>query len=226
MKNTLKYICILVFIGLLGVAFVNSPRLASVAVAPQNKVFKDVISTNEEGLNPYRFYSYGGYGSVKELCAASNTVIKGEVITVHAPEVLITGTITHGNDTEPLKDVYTVSDVRVIESIKGTLKPGDVIQVKQLGGFYKDREYPTDHPETYTKNMQGVFFLITYDNGPADHINPSQGFVKLINGKIENRPYLLDEHYTPSEESKGSDGRLFENGMDQKDLINLIKESI
>lgn len=204
------------FIGLLGVAFVNSPRLASVAVVAQNKVFKGVKSTNEEGLNPYRFYSYMAYGSIKQLCAASNTVIKGEVINVHAPEVLITGTITHGNDTEPLKDVYTVSDVRVIESIKSsTLKPGDVIQVRQLGGFYKDRNYPKDHPEFYTKNMQGFFFLLTNDNGPADNINPSQGFVKLINGKIES-----------SEELKDADGCLFENGMDQKDLIDLIKKSI
>ena len=139
---------------------------------------------------------------------------------------MITGYFSYDDISEPLKDVYTVSDVRVMESIKGPLKPGEVIQVRQLGGLYKGVEYPTDHPELFANKMQGVFFLQINDKESAELINPSQGFVKLIDGKIDNRPYQVDENRTLSEESKYTSCSLFENGMDQNALTDLLKMSI
>ncbi|MEN6391130.1 MAG: hypothetical protein ABFD04_12000 [Syntrophomonas sp.] len=228
MKNRLKYIALFTCIGLLALTFTNYSKLGSVAQAVQNKIIKGIKATNNEGLNPYTIYDYTTYDNIKELVATSNAIIKGEVINVHSPVVMTFGTIYQENNTEPMKAVFTVSDIQVTESIKGTLQSGDVIQVRQMGGSYKGVEYPTDNPELYSQNMQGVFFLITSDNHPADQINPTQGFVKVINGKVDNQvedqSYKI--HHSQYEASQTSSFKLFENGMDEKELIKLIKESI
>jgi REP element-mobilizing transposase RayT len=104
------------------------------------------------------------------------------------------------------------------------IKEGEAGISQLMKRLYKSKEYRTDHPELFANNMQGVFFLKINDKEPAELVNPSQGFDKLINGKIENRPYKIDEY--PSEETKDANGHLFKNGMDEKDLIKLIKNSI
>lgn len=219
MKNKLKYIGISVFIGLLGILFISAQTLP----VAKNKEIKGIKWTNDEGLNPYIHYDYITFGSIKELNAASNSIIKGEVISVHSPEAMTIGIINKGTASEkPMKAVFTVSDVRVIESLKGTLKPGDVIQVRQLGGSYKGIDYPTDYPEIYTPNMQGIFFLLTHDKGPADHVNPCQGFVKLVNGKYEKQQYKANGNYVIGI-AKDTHNILFENGMDENNLKDLIK---
>jgi len=220
MKNKLKYIGISVFIGLLGILFINAQTLP----VAKNKEIKGIKWTNDEGLNPYTHYDYITFGSIKELNAASNSIIKGEVISVHSPEAMTIGTINKGTASEkPMKAVFTVSDVRVIESLKGTLKPGDVIQVRQLGGSYKGIDYPTDYPEIYTPNMQGIFFLLTHDKGPADHVNPCQGFVKLVNGKYEKQQYKANGNYVIGI-AKDTHNILFGNGMEENNLKDLIKK--
>ena len=39
---------------------------------------------------------------------------------------------SYGNG-EPISHLYTVSKVKVVKSLKGTLKEGDMVYVKQLG---------------------------------------------------------------------------------------------
>lgn len=216
MQNKLRYIGIFALITFLGAIFIYTQGLFAPASA--KKAIKGVLTTNEEGLNPKIHYDYLTYDNSKDLCAASDVVIKGEVINTKSPDVMILGSKNFGDHTETWKEVFTVSEIRIIESVKGTYGSGDVIQVRQLGGYYKGRDYPTDSQELFAKNMQGIFFLVKRGDY-ADLISPSQGFVKLVNDKVA--------HAAPSSKrSKVADDRVFKNGIDQKELIELIKGSI
>jgi len=226
MKIKLKYAGIIVVVGFLGILMINMHSLDSIAEAAQ-KAIRVVRTTNAEGLNPYRHYDYGAWDSVKELSAESDAMFKGMVISVHSPEVMVTGYITSGGSNETLRDVYTVSEICVEKVMKGDLKPGDVVQIRQLGGLYNGTEYPTDHPEILTKNMGGIFFVKLNGNMPAELINPSQGWVKIVDGKVNNRleNQSYKKHYIVADDLT-LDENNFKNGMSEDEVIELINKSI
>jgi hypothetical protein len=224
MKDKIKIIGIFACIFLLGLVYIGPQKCASIATAAQKNILKGTGTStiNEEGLSTAVFYDYLYYGSIKELSEASNAIIKGEIFKVYDPQVMVTAYVVNSDET--YKDVYTVSDVKVTESIKGSLKPGDIIKVRQLGGYYKGTDYKKYGPEFLSPKMTGVLFLMTFDDGPSELINPGQGMVKLVNGKTNIADFDLDENHI-SASGEDLDSKLFKNDMDEKDLIKLIKES-
>jgi len=227
MKSKLRYVGVFILIGVLGVLVINTHGLASIAKGAP-KAIKGVLTTNEEGLNPYTHYDYMAWDNVKELSAQCEDIVKGTVISIHSPEVMVTGYINSGGSSEPLKDVYTVSEVCVEKVIKGNLKPGDVVQIRQLGGLYKGVEYPTDHPELFTNNMKGLFFIYKLNNdGPSELINPSQGLVKIVDGKVNNGldSQSYKKHFLQPDDMI-LDAKNFANGMVEEEAIGLIVKSI
>jgi len=127
-----------------------------------------------------------GYSNIKDLTDSADAIVIGEVVNVNPPIL-----ITHGkfDDGSPWEDVFTVSDVEVKKVLKGSLKPGQMIQVKQWGGEYQGTRYIVDgESEFFSKNMRGIFFIQMYKDVPASCLNPYQGFVKIVDGKIEPFP--------------------------------------
>ena len=96
-----------------------------------------------------------------------------------------TNTIT--GEKELLSYVYTVSEVKVIEVIKGKYSTGDIIKIKQYGGAYKDREYSMDGIQYFQKGERHIFFLQSYEDAPSSTINPQQGDMLIEAGKIKAR---------------------------------------
>ena len=168
---------------------------------------------------------YMAYDSIKGLSDVSTVIIKGEVTKVYAPQIIKLADLPNGTT---LEDVFTVADVRVMESIKGDIKPGETIQVKQRGGLYEGKMYTPEHPELFVKNMQGIFFLETYEGFPASCINPTQGFLKIVDGVIEihdyeKKPITADEQKALADSGMFSIIPEFFDGADAEHLIELIK---
>ncbi|MEU8423540.1 hypothetical protein AB0C15_21960 [Micromonospora sp. NPDC048835] len=71
--------------------------------------------------------------------------------------------------------VVTVRTVTVSRVFKGDVKPGDTVQVKQLGGKLDGVTYTEEHGVPLLDNGQYTLFLETYPDQPASLLNPVQG---------------------------------------------------
>lgn len=169
---------------------------------------------------------YMVYNSIKELSDVSTVIIKGQVIKVHVPAIIRLAVFPNGTT---LEDVFTVSDVRVMETLKGDMQPGEIIQVKQRGGLYEGKMYTPDAPELFTQNMRGIFFLETYEGSPAACINPTQGFLKIVDGVIEvhdsgQKPVTAEKQKALAASGIVSVIPEFFDGADTEHLMELIKD--
>lgn len=75
--------------------------------------------------------------------------------------------------------VITVRQVEVVKVYKGDAKPGQLIDVGQLGGLYKG----VNHVQAEATKLKGgdtyVLFLATYPDAPAALLNPNQAQYQL-----------------------------------------------
>ena len=224
MNNRLKYIGIFFIIALFGIAYIGPQQIISIATSAQSKILKGKSPVNAEGLNPEVLYDWMYYGNVEEICDRSDAIIKGEVVKVYDPQIMITSYVDNSN--EVYKDVYTISDVKIVESIKGSLNPGDVIKVRQMGGSYKGVNYKKYDYEFFKENTQGIMFLCLFD-GYAELVNPGQGMVKLVNSKTSiPDDFSLKENHVSVSGGDDTYGKLFKNNLDENELIKQIKEAL
>ncbi len=128
--------------------------------------------------------SYMYYKNYEEVDKSADLVFVGEVIKVNAPEEL---RISSNNQTS----VYTVSEFRVDKAIKGNIKSGDIVKVKQYGGNYNGVDYVESEIGSgyYQLGERYMLFLASYEEAewevPCSPINPLQGGTKIINGKTK-----------------------------------------
>ncbi len=128
--------------------------------------------------------SYTYYTNYEELDSRANLVLVGEVIKVNPPEEIKISS-------SGLTQVFTVSQFRVDKAIKGNIKSGDIVKVKQYGGEYKGTEYVEmeSGSEYYQLGERHLLFLASYEEAewevPCSPINPLQGSTKIINGKTK-----------------------------------------
>lgn len=128
--------------------------------------------------------SYTYYNNYEELDKRADLVLVGEVIKVNPPEEI---KISSNNDTS----VYTVSEFRVDKAIKGNIKRGDIVKVKQYGGIYNGVEHIESETGSgyYQLGERYMLFLASYEEAewevPCSPINPLQGSTKIINGKTK-----------------------------------------
>ncbi|MBR6108957.1 MAG: hypothetical protein IKQ36_04395 [Clostridia bacterium] len=118
---------------------------------------------------------YPYYASVEELMEASDAVIVGEVISAGEERSMSVSP----DSTEKL--IYTVSKVRVTEAVKGRLRTGDVIEVKQLGS---EKVHYEESGSFFKKGSTRLLFLAAYDDVPYSPVNPYQGAVEVREGRL------------------------------------------
>ena len=78
--------------------------------------------------------------------------------------------------------VVTVRTVTVSRVFKGAVRPGDVVQVKQLGGKLDGVTYSEEHGVPLQENGQYTLFLETYADQPASLLNPVQAQYRVESG--------------------------------------------
>lgn len=87
-----------------------------------------------------------------------------------------------------VNEVYTLSDIEVIDSVKGPA-PGATMTIKQAGGSYKEAIYEEAGTQFVETGKEYLFFLDSFDDvAPAEPytlINPSQGMIKVNNNAIQ-----------------------------------------
>lgn len=156
---------------------------------------------------------YPYYSNINDLTNSANIVISGKVKNVNKGNKLY---IDKGPEDKNIdsnkKDnegmIYTVSEIEVTDVIKGNLKVGDKIKVKQLGGTYDNVTYKVDDMTYLQKGKEYVLFLQTYEdidpNEPYCLLNPVQAYMDIDNDKVKPSPKnnLFKSEYTKDEFKK------------------------
>lgn len=139
-------------------------------------------------VEPERIVSYNDYKSyndVKEVVRDADIIVVGRVKTVQPPQEW---NINLDKSAEPVKEVYTLSDIEVLESVKGPA-PGTTITIKQAGGLYEGKIYEESGAQFVESGKEYLFFLDSFDDRapgePYTLINPSQGMVEIKKDTIQ-----------------------------------------
>lgn len=89
-----------------------------------------------------------------------------------------------------VSEVYTLSDIEVIDSVKGPA-PGATMTIKQADGSYKGAIYEEAGTQFVETGKEYPFFLDCFDDvapgEPYTLINPSQGMIEVNNNAIPPR---------------------------------------
>ena len=153
---------------------------------------------------------YPHYSTMESLLKDSDVIIIGQTVNANKGEKLNINTDKKGS---PDELVYTVSEVKVTEVIKGNVKPGEVIKIKQLGGTYDNKVYKLEDMEYLVKGKDYVLFLDSFvdidPNEPYVLLNPTQGYLEIADSKIK----------------ANKNNALFKSGIGKEELKkSLIKE--
>lgn len=149
--------------------------------------------------------SFPYYDSYDTADKATDLIVIGDVVKVNPPEELVTGEATNtitGNKVS-VGHMFIVSEIEVSKVIKGKCTPGEIIKVKQL--------FQLSDETIFQLGERHIFFLQCYENGiPCSTINPQQGNVRIVDGKIR----------------KTNDIQLISNGVPEDTALEEIKERI
>ncbi|MEO3794959.1 hypothetical protein ABGB14_32515 [Nonomuraea sp. B10E15] len=74
----------------------------------------------------------------------------------------------------PPGDVVTVHDAKVLKVFKGSAKPGQTVEVKELGGTIDGVKYEVEHATPLKGGGSYLLFLETYADSPAAMLNSDQ----------------------------------------------------
>lgn len=89
-------------------------------------------------------------------------------------------------------DIYTIYQARVVAVFKGTVRPGDTIEVRQLGGTHDGVRHITTDQHEYERGGRYLLFLRAdprLDGVPAIALNPYQGVYRVADsGALEVLP--------------------------------------
>lgn len=143
--------------------------------------------------------SYASYPNETDLMKKADIVINGEITKVNKAERIIISA------DKKESAIYTVSDVKVIEVIKGNVKVGDTIKVKQLGDVEKDKG------NYYKTGEKYILFLATFEDilpgTPYEELSPFEGNINVSDGTTKVHPK----------------NKLFKNNEKKEDVINKLK---
>jgi hypothetical protein len=126
---------------------------------------------------------YPKYDSLENLVDKADTIIKGKITGFTYTELNVAQEnqsdnelLNPGGEKDSSTIPYTVYDVEIEKTYKGTVKEKDTIQIKTLGGIIGDTEYVLeDSSDTgLEEGKQYVLFLETYSDSPASLLNPAQ----------------------------------------------------
>ncbi|MFC8297848.1 hypothetical protein [Micromonospora orduensis] len=131
---------------------------------------------------------YPSYATAGELYGRASVVVQGQVeatqrvvrLVQAAPPGQVLPAPVDAERREGM--VVTVRTVKVSRVFKGAVKPGDVVQVKQLGGNLDGVTYTEEHGVPLRENGQYTLFLETYPDQPASLLNPVQAQYPVESG--------------------------------------------
>jgi hypothetical protein len=109
------------------------------------------------------------------------TDISGETDPKINPEAGAPEPGLNGEDREGM--VITVHSATITRVHKGSAKPGEVIEVKQLGGTLDGTTYELENGVPFRDGAKYLLFLVTYPDSPASLLNPQQAqYAVDVNG--------------------------------------------
>ncbi|MFC7246780.1 hypothetical protein ACFQO7_30255 [Catellatospora aurea] len=135
--------------------------------------------------------SYPTYESVDALYQKANLVVEARIGAAERVQELrpsVGGTDPKANpqagtgqQAGAAEDVVviTVRQIEVVKVYKGDAKPGQQIDVGQLGGLYKGVNYVQAEATKLKGGDTYVLFLATYPDAPAALLNPNQAQYQL-----------------------------------------------
>ncbi|WP_131724783.1 hypothetical protein [Paenibacillus solani] len=143
----------------------------------------DIISTPDSG---YRVENF------EKLIAGSDLVVIGTVDKVHPA----TNRNISSDKSDPFYAVYTDLDIKAEQIIFGEINQGtqDMFKMKQLGGLYDGKEYPTYEP-ILEEGKTYLFFLATFDKlgipeEPYTLVGTDEIVVPVEDGIVKFHPSL------------------------------------
>ncbi len=147
---------------------------------------------------------YPYYPSVESITSAADVIIVGEVVTAKNVKNLMVDQTPNKADKETTP--YTISTIRVVNVIKGNVKVGDIITIKQLGDYKNKPEETLYKMDGYLdKDTEHLMFLCEYESSPFSPVNPAQGIVEVKNGVlVSNNRYSLWGYTNGTERAKDS----------------------
>jgi hypothetical protein len=172
-----------------------------------------IISVSLTGCTKkiYHHADYAILNDSESLVNKSDIIVYGKVIDIQAPKKI---NLNLEKSSPSLDIVYTVCEVKVTEVIKGDLKVGDTIKIKQAGGTFENVKHIYDDVTYFGKNKEYVFFLADYSKQdaamPYSIINPIQAYFEIADNKIK----------------VNAKNKLFTDNEDKDKIINSIKEKV
>lgn len=155
---------------------------------------------------------YPYYPDVDSITDAADVIIVGEVLTAREVENLMVDMTPNKADKETTP--YTLSTVKILNVIKGDVKIGDVITVKQLGDYKNKPEQTLYEMDGYlSEDTEQLMFLCEFEDCPYSAVNPSQGIIEVRDGVLySNNRYSLFGYSA--------------DGSQSVDYLNTVVESI
>jgi hypothetical protein len=162
---------------------------------------KVITTTNESGQSQFSntvqiAHDYEEYKDIKTMKKDAGMVFQGTVVKVNKPVKLVEFYISN-DKSRPYYAAYTISDIQVEKVIKGKLNPGDIVQIKQLGGFIDDTTWNSQDEPLLTEGKQGVFFTDPYkvnEEYPPSVLMFEQGIFEINDGMV--KPNKLQTNLT------------------------------
>jgi len=124
--------------------------------------------------------SYPYYETYDSADQFTDLIIIGNVVKVNDPEEIVTGeaTNTFTGEKVPVSHTFIVSEIEVSKVMKGDLTPGEKMKIKQF--------YNLGEEKIFQEGERHIFFLQSYENDiPCSTINPQQGDMLIVDGKIK-----------------------------------------
>ena len=171
-------------------------------------------SSNKESVSNQNVtkihFDYPVYNDVDTLSNDAKIIVTGSIIKDSVTrEININA--GENRDKAPTNFIYTISELKVEKVLKGDVKVGDILEIKQAGGTDTNKTTLVEGAKYLRTDDRGLFFLsekYVFDI-PYDMINPDQGFVQFDDGKTKN-----------------TDKKVFTDNLKEEDIISKVKQSV
>lgn len=142
--------------------------------------FMLILSTITSCNQTSSYSSYNYYSTEEELYNTADIVIEGKVLKNYVEDININADIE--NSTADDIYTYTISEIEVIEVLKGSLNKNDVIKIKQFG---TNDSTVKNSGGYYRKSSKYLFYLADFGSEvPMEALNPQQGNIEIENNKL------------------------------------------
>ncbi len=175
------------------------------------------VSLSISGCGKTMSGDYPYYSDTSELAKEADVIVVGDVTKVNKAEKININADAEKRELNKEEDLvtYTVSDVKITEVIKGDVKVGDTIRIKQLGDKNNMVDTATvDNGGYLKKDSDHVFFLKSYidinPDMPYSLLNPAQGQIE----------------FSENTSKVGSQNKLFKSNSKKEDILKDIRDTV